>query len=241
MLKKLRAALAAMLVLALASPASAQSANSRSTLQSTINSDITTNGAGAITGAILNTVLSDIIDSVLFGATDLGANVLAAVNANWASNIQAFLTAGFGSGADSLAEHAVNTSNGPAGYIQGSGAPLTTVNCTIPDSAAAGTNWCAWETGSAILIPYFDTFSITSYASCSTTYPVIQIEDVSASSSAGTTTVGNNTTVNTVINGVIGGAAGNAQYAFRVVTQGSGCSTTLGTEFISVSVTVRGG
>ena len=65
--------------LALAQPAFAQTSMTRSNVQTTTNSEIKANGVGAITGPVLNSVLSDIINSVIFGATDLGTNVLAAL------------------------------------------------------------------------------------------------------------------------------------------------------------------
>jgi hypothetical protein len=179
------------------------------------------------------------------GVTGWGANVASAVAANWASNIQAFLITGWGANVAGAAETALNNLNGLVSYQNANtGSPPIVVNCTIPDSAAASTNWCPWEfSTTGVAIPWFDTLSVVAYATCGTNQPTIEAYNVSNSTGGGSTTVSNTpgTITNTAISSSLGSSASNAQLAFRVVTAGSGCSTTLGTEFITVSVTVRGG
>jgi hypothetical protein len=178
------------------------------------------------------------------GVTGWGTNVAAAVGANWASNIQAFLTAGWGTNVAGAAETTLNTTNGLAAYISGSGAPLNVVNCTIPAMAAVNTLWCPWAPANTGLVPsFFDTISVNSYATCSTNQPSVQVFNTANSSGAGTTTASNtpNTVVTTSINAGIATSAANAGYAFKITTAGVGCATTLPTGFISVSVTFRGG
>jgi len=133
-----------------------------------------------------------------------------------------------------------NVVNGFLTNTAGSGSPLHVVTCTIPNTAAAATNWCAWKAGNTgLLQPFFDDIVVTLYGTCSTTYPVVQVYDVTNSTGVGSTTAANSTVV-TSINAAIGGSTATDQYAFRVTTTSSGCAATLATEFMTVSATYRG-
>jgi hypothetical protein len=176
-----------------------------------------------------------------FLTAGFGTNVPAAVEANWAANIQAFLTAGWGANVAGAAETALNNLNGLVSYQNANvGSPPAVVNCTIPDTAPASTNWCVWKFGTGVAQPYFDTLVVTGYATCSSNYPVYEAYDVTTSTAIGSTVTGVNGTATPL---AISTGAGSAtdQFAIRVTTLGSGCSSSLGTEFFSVSLTYRGG
>ena len=173
-----------------------------------------------------------------------GTNVATAVAANWAVQHSGIPDGRVGTNVAGAVETALNTASGLAAYVQGAGAPLNVVNCTIPNSAAVNSTWCPFEaSNTGLLAAFFDTFSIQAYATCSTNQPSVQIFNVSNSGGAGTTTASNTpgTITNTSINAIIATSAATAQYAFKVTTAGVGCSSTLATEFISVGVTFRGG
>ncbi len=117
---------------------------------------------------------------------------------------------------------------------------LSVVSCTIPDTAGTGVNFCSWKAGnSGDTVAYFDDFSVTYASTCSTTYPIVEIYDVTQSSVLGSTTVPNTSTTITSVNATASGATATDTYAFRVTTGASGCSTTLATEFIYLTATVR--
>jgi len=137
-----------------------------------------------------------------------------------------------------------NTPNTATGLVAYNGAaagnPPVTVNCTIPDVAAASTNWCTWKFANTGLVqPFFDTLMVQTQATCSTTFPVYEVFDVTTSTVIGSTL----TAVNGLATLSINAAAGSATdtFAIRVTVLGSGCGATIANEFNTISLTLRGG
>jgi parallel beta-helix repeat protein len=117
---------------------------------------------------------------------------------------------------------------------------LSTWSCTIPDTAGPGVYFCPWQAANtAAVATFFDDFSVTYNSTCSTTYPIVSIYDITKSSVLGSTTVPNTSTTVTSVNASASGAAAGDQYGFRVTTGGSGCSSTLATEFIYLTASMR--
>jgi hypothetical protein len=132
-----------------------------------------------------------------------------------------------------------NITSGSVSSCSGGGA-LSVWSCTIPDTAGTGVYFCPWKAANTSPVPtYFDDFSITYNSTCSTTYPIVSIYDITASTALGSTTVPNSTTTTTSVNGSASGAVAGDQYGFRVTTAGSGCSATLATEFIYLTASMR--
>jgi hypothetical protein len=100
--------------------------------------------------------------------------------------------------------------------------------------------FCPWQAANtAAVATFFDDFSVTYNSTCSTTYPIVSIYDITKSSVLGSTTVPNTSTTVTSVNASASGAAAGDQYGFRVTTGGSGCSSTLATEFIYLTASMR--
>jgi hypothetical protein len=117
---------------------------------------------------------------------------------------------------------------------------LSVWSCTIPDTAGTSVYFCPWKAAnSAVVAAYFDDFSVTYNSTCSTTYPIVSIYDITQSAALGSTTVPNTSTTVTSVNASASGAAAGDQYGFRVTTAGSGCSSTLATEFIYLTASMR--
>ena len=117
---------------------------------------------------------------------------------------------------------------------------LSVWSCTIPDTAAASTDFCPWKAAnSANIATYFDDFTVSYTTTCSTTYPIVEIYDVTKTTAVGSTTVPNAGTTVTSVNASAASAAVGDEYSFRVTTIGSGCSSTLGTEFIYLAASMR--
>ena len=135
---------------------------------------------------------------------------------------------------------ALTQSSVPLGATGSAKGALSVVSCVIPDTAGTGVNFCAWQAAfSGNVATYFDSLGVTYLSTCSTTYPIVEIYDVTKSTAVGATTVPNTGSTITGINATAASAASTDEYAFRVTTAGSGCSSTLGTEFIYLAATVR--
>lgn len=117
---------------------------------------------------------------------------------------------------------------------------LSVFSCTIPDSAAASTNWCDWKAGNTgTVAAFFDDVAVRYQSTCSTTYPIVEVYDVTQSTGVGSTTVPDDSVTVTSVNASASSATATDEYAIRVTTAGSGCSSSLASEFITVTATVR--
>jgi hypothetical protein len=130
--------------------------------------------------------------------------------------------------------------NVAVGGNQSAKGALSIVGCVIPDTAGSSTNWCAWKaSNTSTVAAFFDTVAVTYNSSCSTTYPIIEIWDVTQGTAAGATTAPNAGINTTSVNASLTSALATDEYAFRVTTAGSGCGATLATEFLNVTASVR--
>jgi hypothetical protein len=141
------------------------------------------------------------------------------------------------SGGQLGSEATATVAQGGTGSASGA---LSVWSCVIPDTSGAGVNWCPWKAAnSAVAATYFDNFTVTYQSTCSTTYPIVEIYDVTRSTALGSTTVPSSGTTVTSVNASASSAAATDEYAFRITTAGSGCSTALATEFISLTASMR--
>lgn len=117
---------------------------------------------------------------------------------------------------------------------------LSVWSCTIPDTAGTSVDYCPWKAANtASVAAFFDDFAVGYASTCSTTYPVVEIYDVTQAAALGSTTVPNTSTTITSVNASAAGAAAGDTYSFRVTTPASGCSSTLATEFLYLTASVR--
>ena len=134
-------------------------------------------------------------------------------------------------------EASATVAQGGTGSASGA---LSVWSCVIADTSGASTNWCPWKAANtAVASTYFDEFTVSFRGTCSTTYPIVAIYDVTQSSALGSTTVPGTGTTITSVNASASGATATDQYAFRVTTAGSGCSSALATEFIDLTASMR--
>jgi hypothetical protein len=123
----------------------------------------------------------------------------------------------------------------------GTGSPngaQSQVCCTIPDAAAANSLWCDFTAAAGKAAPTFDTITARAQATCSTTFPVYEVIDITQSTVSATVTA-TATVASTAIGAKLTSATPTDEYAIKVTVLGVGCSSTLETELNTVCATMR--